>query len=230
MKRRANRINMRKVVVVVAFAGLAFMTGATGASAQDYHFGAHWNVGGSYFTPLNSGGAADVDIELDPGWIAGLQFEQWLGSGRIGWRLNGALSQRPLAVPGEKRNIGMWLADIDLLARFMPAEPDRTFNIFVSAGLGAIQYRLGDGPFIDFVNADATYDGDDAPLLVAAGGLGADFLTGWSWDGDPLGIRVEVVDHVAFRSPFEPLSGGDFSPIHNVRLVVGAFTGWGLLR
>jgi hypothetical protein len=45
-----------------------------------------------------------------------------------------------------------------------------------------------------------------------------------------VGIRVEVVDHVALRSPFEPLSGGDFSPIHNVRLVLGAFTGWGLLR
>lgn len=208
----------------------ALVCTASTARAQDYRFGAHWNVGGSYFTPLNSGGNADLDLELDPGWIAGLQFEQWLGSGRIGWRLNGALSQRPLSVPGENRNIALWLADIDLLARFMPADPDRTFNMFVSAGVGAIQYRLGKGEFLDFVNADAAYNGNDDARFVAAGGLGADFLTSWEWDGDPVGIRVEVVDHVAFRSPFEPLSGGDFSPIHNVRLVVGAFAGWGLLR
>lgn len=217
-----------RIALFAALAALA--TGSATAAAQDYRYGASWNVGGTYFTPLNSGGSADVDLELDPGWIVGLQFEQWLGSGRIGWRLNGGISQRPLSLPGEKRNIGLWLADIDLLARFMPAEPDRTFNMFVSAGVGAIQYRLGKGEFLDFVNADATYNGDDSARFVAAGGLGADFLTGWSWDGDPVGIRVEVVDHVALSSPFEPLSGGDFSPIHNVRLVIGAFTGWGLIR
>jgi hypothetical protein len=223
------RTTMRHAVAFLTLA-TAIGLGPAAAEGQDYRFGAHWNAGGTYFTPLNSGGAGELDIELDPGWIAGLQFEQWLGSGRFGWRVNGAISRRPLSVPGEKRNIGLWLADIDLLARLMPADPARMFNIFVSAGVGAIQYRLGDGEFLTFANADAAYDGNDAPRLVGAGGLGVDFLTGLRWDGDPVGIRVEVVDHVALRSPFEPLSGGDFSPIHNVRLVLGAFTGWGLLR
>jgi hypothetical protein len=220
---------MRRSALTIAVVTAGFLVSGP-VQAQDYRFGASWNVGGSYFTPMNSGGAGNADLELDPGWILGLQFEQWLGSGRFGWRLNAAFSQRPLTVPGDKRDIGVWLGDIDVLARFLPAEPDRNFNIFVSLGAGAIQYRLGDGELLDYLSADAVYDGDDSPLFMAAGGLGADFLTGWLWDGDPVGLRIEIVDHVAFRSPFEPLSGGDFSPIHNVRLVIGAFTGWGLIQ
>jgi hypothetical protein len=220
---------MRKTVAFMALA-VAIGLSPRAAQAQDYEFAASWNVGGSYFTPFNSGADGNFDIKLDPGWIAGLQFEQWLGSGRFGWRLNGALSQRALFVPGDKRDIGLWLLDLDGLARLLPAEPDRRFNIFASAGIGLIQYRLGDGEFLSYTNADAAYEGDDGPRLVGAGGLGVDFMTGWQWDGDPVGIRFEVVDHVALSSPFEPLSGGDFSPVHNVRFVLGAFTGWGLLR
>jgi len=220
---------MRNVICTLAAAATLALN-ANGTAAQDYRFAAAWNVGGTYFTPLNSGGSSTTDIKLDPGWIVGLQFEQWLGTGRFGWRVNGALTQRPLSLPGPSRDIGLWFADFDFLARLLPAEPDRTFNMFVSAGAGAIQYRLGDGEFLSFVNADAAYNGDDAPRFVVAGGLGADFLTALRWDGDPIGVRVEVVDHVAISSPFEPLSGGDFSPIHNVRLVIGAFTGWDLLR
>lgn len=199
-------------------------------AAQDYRFGAHWNVGGSYFTPMNANGNGS-DIKLDPGWIAGVQFEQWLAGGRFGWRLNGALTERPIDLPADSRDIGVWLADFDLMARLLPAEPDRTFNIFVSAGAGLIQYRLGDGEFLDFIPADAAYDGDDSARFTAVGGIGFDYITTWSWDGDPIGIRFEAVDHVALKSPFDPLSGGgDFSPIHNLRFVIGAFTGFGLLR
>ena len=37
---------------------------------------------------------------LGLGWLVGLQFEKWFGSGRVGARVNGALSERPITVPG----------------------------------------------------------------------------------------------------------------------------------
>lgn len=224
------RTRLRSAGSFMAAAALITVAAADRVAAQDYRFGAGWNVGGAYFTPMNSNGSG-TDIKLDPGWIIGAQIEQWLGSGRFGWRLNGALTERPLTLPGESRDIGVWLADFDLMARLLPADPDRTFNIFVSAGAGLIQYRLGDGEFLNFTPADAAYDGDDSARVTAVGGIGFDYITAWLWDGEPVGIRFEVVDHVAIESPFDPLSGTrDFSPIHNVRFVIGAFTGFGLLR
>jgi hypothetical protein len=133
-------------------------------------------------------------------------------------------------MPGGNREVGLWLASFDLMARLLPASPQRSFNLFVSAGPGAIQYLLGNGEIIASDEADASYPGGEAVRFTAAGGIGLDFITGWRWDGDPVGIRFEVADHVALSSPFEPVSGGDFSPVHNVRFVIGAFTGWGLLR
>lgn len=204
---------------------------ATGrAAAQDHRYAAGWNVGGSYFTAMNAGGEATTDIALDPGWFAGLQFEKWVGGGRVGWRLNGGLTRRPLPMAGGNRVVGLWLASFDLMARMLPASPHRSFNLFVSAGPGAIQYLLGNDPFLASDETDASYPGGDAVRFTAAGGIGLDFITGWRWDGDPVGIRFEVADHVALSSPFEPVSGDDFSSVHNVRFVIGAFTGWGLLR
>lgn len=212
------------LALTVAFAS------AVPATAQDYRFGAAWNAGGAWFSPLNGGAGAIEDVTLDPGWIAGVQFEQWFGSGRIGWRVNGALSERPLTAPGEKRNIGIWLADADVLLRFLPAEPDRTVNLFLSAGAGLLNYGLGDGGAVIWESAGSSFDGDEKVRFAAAGGLGIDILTSLRWDDEPIGIRLEVVDHVVLKSPFAPLSGSDFDPIHNVRFVIGAFTGFGLLR
>lgn len=211
------------------------LASAVPAAAQDYRFGAAWNAGGAWFSPLNGGaagvgGAAAEDLTFDPGWIVGLQFEQWFGSGRAGWRVNGALSERPLTSPGEKKNIGLWLADADLLLRLLPAEPDRTVNVFVSAGAGLVNYKLGEGGSVVWESAGASYDGNEKVRFAAAGGLGVDILTSLRWDDEPIGIRLEVVDHVVLKSPFAPLSGSDFDPIHNVRFVIGAFTGFGLSR
>jgi hypothetical protein len=208
---------------------------AVPAWGQAYRFGAAWNAGGAWFSPLNGGaagaaGAVAQDLTFDPGWIAGLQFEQWFGSGRIGWRVNGAISERPLVSPGGKRDIGLWLADADVLLRLLPAAPERTVNVFLSAGAGFVDYKLGSGGAVVWESAGASYDGNEKARFAAAGGLGIDVLTGLRWDGEPIGIRFEVVDHVVLKSPFASLSGSDFDPIHNVRFVIGAFTGFGMLR
>ena len=111
----------------VRLALAAALVAAAPVAAQDYRFGAGWNAGGAWFSPLNAGavaagGGAASDLTFDPGWIVGLQFEQWFGSGRLGLRLNGALTERPFTAPAEKRDISLWLADADVLLRLLPAE------------------------------------------------------------------------------------------------------------
>jgi hypothetical protein len=217
----------------LAFAALFAVSGVIGTRpllAQDYRHTASYNAGGAWFSALNAGAGATSDIAFDVGWIMGLQFEQWLGSGRTGWRLNGALSERPIGLPGGDRDVGMWFADFDLLLRLLPATPERRINATVSLGAGMIRYKFGDGDPLFITQGNAVYEGDDSPLFAGTGGLSIDVLTGWRWDGDPVGLRFEIVDHLALKSPFEPIGGGDFSPVHNVRFVIGAFTGWGLLR
>lgn len=215
-----------------AAAGL--LIGALGASApaaaQDYGWAAGYNAGGVLFTPLNENGGG-FEIKPATGWIVGLQFERWLGSGRIGLRVNGAITERPLELPaGVDPDIAIWMADADVLLRLLSADPGRSFNMFLSLGGGAVRYKLGDGDFLNFEGANASYPGNDRPRWSVNGGLGFDILTGWRWDDGPVGIRVEAVDHVALDSPFSPIAGDDFSPIHNLRVVIGAFTGFGVLR
>lgn len=214
-------------VVVVA----AAWAPRSAAAQQDFRFSAGYNAGAAWFSKLNSGaGAVDSDIELDVGWLIGLQFEQWLGSGRLGLRLNGALTERPLQIPGGPRDIGVWMADADFVLRFASADSLRAFNPFLVAGAGVVHYGLGRGDFVNYPDANAAYSGSDKARFAAVGGLGFDIMTGWRWDTNPVGIRVEGVDHVVLKSPFEPLSGGDFSPVHNVRVVIGLFSGFGALR
>jgi hypothetical protein len=218
---------VKKTTLLLA---IAVVGASSPVAAQDYEWAAGYNVGGVWFSALNDGGGGGTELGLDAGWIVGLQFERWLGSGRLGMRVNGAITERPLTLPGQNRDIGVWVADADFMLRLMPADPERTFNMFVSAGGGMVRYKLGRGDFINIGDANASYPGDDDPEWAIAAGLGMDFLTSWRWDEQPIGIRFEVVDHYALESPFTPISGGDFSPIHNVRFVIGLFSGFGVLR
>jgi len=225
---------VRRTLILAAVAALPFLAPRPGA-AQDYRSSAGWNAGGVWFSPLNGSagainGTGARDIQLDPGWIIGLQFEQWIGGGRTGWRLNGALTERPLQLPGDSRDTGVWFADFDLLLRLLAPDPQRRANATLSLGAGLIRYKLGDGDPRFFESANATYAGNDKPRFVGVGGLNVDVLTGMRWDGEPVGLRFEVVDHVVLSSPFDPIAGDDFAPVHNVRFVIGAFAGWGLLR
>lgn len=206
-------------------------------AAQDHRFGAGYNAGGIYFTPFNPSagqvdGQASADIDLDLGWVIGLQFEQWFGSGRIGARLNGALTERPLNAPGSQgRGIGVWMLDATALLRLMPADAGRAVAPFISLGGGAVGYNLGDGNVLSFIPAGAVYDGDDSPRLAATAGLGFDIRTGLHWDDEPIYIRLEGTDHMTLDSPFRKLDDSDrFGPVHNARVTLGVYTGFGVLR
>jgi hypothetical protein len=87
MKKRTT-ISMKHSLTIAA---LCVALGATAneLNAQDYRYAASYNAGGAWFSPLNSGAGQGTDLKFDLGWIMGLQFEQWLGSGRTGWRLGG---------------------------------------------------------------------------------------------------------------------------------------------
>lgn len=218
-------------------ATLVLLCAATPALAQDHRHAAGFNAGGIYFTPFNpsptglEGGSA-ADLALDPSWTVGLQAERWWGSGRVGGRINGALGQSPFSAPDRPtRDIGYWLADAALLLRFLPAEPGRSVAPFISAGAGVVKYRLGSGEPVQFPGAGAVFHGDDRVLFAVTGGLGFDIRTPLSWDGEPIFVRLEGTDHVALESPFrEPDTGDRYGVVHNARVTLGLFTGFGLLR
>jgi hypothetical protein len=209
--------------------------GGTDLAAQDYRFGAAYYAGGVYFTPLNPSagsfeGASAHDIKLDPGWLVGLQFEQWFGGGRIGARLNGAFTERPIDLPGDNRQIGVWLADADLMLRIISPGPRNIVAPYISVGAGVVRYKLGRGNVLAYPPANAIYTGDDDPRWAGAAALGFDILTSWMWDDAPIGIRVEIADHVTLDSPFSEANGDNFASIHNVRVVLGLFSGFGVLH
>lgn len=207
-----------------------------GAAAQDHRNGAGFYAGGVYYTQLNPSpgtinGLSARDLTLDPSWLIGLQFEQWWGSGRVGGRLNAALTESGLEVPGRSpRDIGFWLADASFLLRFLSAQPDRSVAPFISAGVGVVKYKLGDGDVLQYTPSGAVFDGDDKARFAVNGGIGFDIRTGWSWDGDPIWVRLEGSDNIALNSPLYELEGGDrYGLVHNVRVTLGVYTGFGVL-
>lgn len=205
---------------------------APAAAQQDYAWAAGFYGGGMWFSALNDGGGPGTALELDPGWVAGVQGEHWFSAlgGHVGMRVNGEFTQRPLPLAEETRDIGIWMLDAELMLRLLPPTRSTRFNVFLSAGGGWVGYRLGDGPPRRFVDANAEYAGEQSPQWAAVGGLGFDIITGSWWDQQPVGVRVEALDHMVFESPFEPIDGDSFSPIHHVRLAIGLFSGFGVLR
>src|SRR5690606_10295422 len=90
---------------------------------------------------------------------------------------------------------------------------------------------FGDDIEIDVIDDDIVIvsgDGNSETVFQTPIGLGLDILPGWSWGNVGFGLRLEVVDHIAWDSPAEPLFGGDdFDPVHNVRFTAGLLTTFG---
>ena len=229
----------RRQLLGAAF-GLAIAAGlATPASAQDYGYAAGYHAGGMHFGNLNparrnvtvNGERPAGKLYLEPGWVLGLQGERWLGAGRAGLRFNFSGTSRPLVTPGaEDRRIGTNFADASMLLRLLPPQPDRRVAPFISAGAGFAFFGLGRGDTLVFPAADARYSGDDRLRLATPYGVGLDVITDWRWNGDPVGLRFEIVDHRVWRSPFQRLDGASYGFAHNIRLVAGAFTGFDFFR
>ncbi|HLU24218.1 MAG TPA: outer membrane beta-barrel protein [Longimicrobiales bacterium] len=180
-----------------------------------------------------------ADLKLDAGWIVGAQGDLYFGNGRLGARLNFGYTERPIDVDGiiltvfdenddffdefifddlEVGAVNTWFGDVNLMLRLLTPRADRQFVPYLTAGLGAVIYNLaGDDDFV-FPQANSIWPGDDKTKFAGVFGIGADIIPSRR---APVAIRLEVVDHVAFDSPVEPIFGDDYDAVHNVRGTVG---------
>ncbi len=199
----------------IPFAALAVLMLAGPAVSQTHDGSIGYGGGAIMFTDFNAGGTGEA-INLGTGWVANAHIEHFPSRGRVGGRINAAFSRRPLETPEDVRNIHAWIIGGDLLLRLASPTPGRTVAPFIAVGGGMVSYGLGRGSALSFEGAQ--YPGDTDRQWTVSGGLGFDILPDFSIFGTPSGLRLEVIDHVALKSPFEPFpSGDDFDPVHNIR-------------
>jgi hypothetical protein len=199
---------------------LASIALATPISAQDNDGSIGYGGGGMYFTDFNSGGAG-TPFGLEPGWVATAHMDHWVNRGRLGGRINAAFTRRPMETVGDVREIHTWVIGADLLLRFARPRPGRSVAPFISAGGGIISYGLGEGPSVVLSPEAALYPGDTDRQFTVSGGLGFDIMPGFEILGSPAGFRLEAIDHMALQSPFDPVAGSAFDPVHNIRVSLG---------
>lgn len=201
-------------------AALAVLAMAGDASAQAFRTAVGYGGGGVLITPLNAGaGDAPRELRFQPGWIMGGEFEHRVGSGWLGLRAHGAYTQRPFELADRTLAINVWLADAGVVLRpFAPGS--RGVAPFLSAGGGLVVYRFGRGAPVDIEDAMARYPGESELQWAGVAGVGLDIGPVFEIQETPLGLRLEIADHLALRSPFVPLAGGRFDPVHNVRITL----------
>ncbi|HSJ24312.1 MAG TPA: hypothetical protein VK929_06585 [Longimicrobiales bacterium] len=219
---------MRTLRTLGAHIVAALLLMAAPAAGQDHNNAAGYGAGFLLPGAFNPG-ASGSELAMDAGWVATAFGEAWhVAGGRLGARLNGMFSQRPLQVGEENRDINTFAADASIIARLLSPTPGNAFAPFVSAGGGIVRYGLGRGMELDFPEAGVTYPGDDEIQWALVGGAGFDILpAGFRVGGNPLGIRVEVADHVVLRSPFRGTDGERLGPIHNIRAGISLIgLGW----
>ncbi len=221
------RRTIRTLAAGAALAAAALLSAAP-AAAQDYPAAVGWGGGASIFTNLSDAGPQDLKFET--GWIANVHAERWLGSGRFGVKIGGAMTQRPLDV-GSAFTVGdirTWMGDVTALVRLASPSPYRTVAPYIGAGIGVVSYQLGEGPRVSIVQAGAEYSGHDENQFAAVGTVGFDILPGIRWgihDVQEIGFRLEGVDRVALKSPFRGINNGsDFGPVHNLQVSLSIFS------
>ncbi len=221
---------MRTMIRAIRAGRLGLVVMAAPAAAQDYSSTVDYYGGAIFFGKWNGSGSGTFAMQPSAGWVVGLQAEKWLGSGQLGLRFNTAYTKRPLSLPeGRDRNLAIGLGDVGLVLHLLPVSSGPTVAPYLSVGGGFVYYGLGAGEPILFPTANAKYEGGGHLEPAAAGAFGIDIPTGLRWDEDVVGVRLEVGDHVT-RSPLKPITGSDFSPVHNVRVLLGIFAGVGSLR
>lgn len=215
------RLQTRRTPALMAPALLAltllFM--ASGVDGQTRRAAVGLLGGGSVHSDLTPGLA--TSSVLQPGWLAGVQAETWLGRGRAGLRLNGMFTRRALEEgPGD---FNVYMADVDLLVRMLPVRSYRLMAPYVVAGAGATHYAgVGDSPVI----ADGEFGDDPVYRVHLLAGAGLDVLAGAG-----AGLRLELADQIVLPSVGESPNTVDGLPVtHNVVLTAGVQLKLGQLR
>lgn len=203
-------------------AALFVTTFASPAAAQEYAGAAGYGGGIVQFGDFNAGGSGE-DFAIESGWVVDAFLEDWLAGGWLGARASGAFTRQSMASTSEDRNLNIWLVGADLMLRLLPMRPGTAVSPFVSGGVGLVHYALGDVAF-DLVPENARYPGHGDTRFAVVGGAGLDLLPGMTIWGTNTGIRLEAVDNVTLKSPFEPMDdSGDFDRIHNIRFSLSLF-------
>lgn len=190
--------------VTIAIAAVLALGSANPSLGQSHTSAVGLTFGGSVHSNLTPGLPGETRFES--GWIVGLQYEYWIGTGRAGLRANTLFTQRLLeTVPGGDYNVIM--ADIGLMFRVLPVQAHRVIVPFVSLGLGATHYGsvAGSGPLAGGVYGENVV----RPHLLAT--VGADVAS-----SGPVGIRLELGDEIVFPSVGYSPSFSGLPNVHNL--------------
>jgi len=223
----------RYLIVVFTLLGLMLVP-ASPVLAQAYQSSVGWTAGVVSTSSLNDGasGAGEaLDMKPDLTWTAGGHYDRWLGTGHLGFRIQGGVARHSLPWTQGDRTVFMYTGDVSLMLRPAAPAPGRMILPFVSGGVGLSRWGLGNGDPTTFGAAAATYGGEETFNLLAPVALGLDFITPWRWGEGPMVIRIEGRDHIQFSSPFDPANPDqpNFGMIHNFGVVIGLHTGLGAL-
>lgn len=211
----------------------AALAASAPVAAQMHRSSVGINGGAVFYGAFNAGSDASVELKPDPsvGYFGGIQYDWFVGSGNLGFRLAGHYQQMQLPWSGEKRTIYAYAGDFDVILRPIAPSEDTKVIPFITVGIGGTRFRLGKGNPTSFQAAEALYSGKESTELSGLAGIGFDFVTGWGWDEGPFLIRLEAQDNYMVNSPFTPLDGtSEFNGVHNIRVSLGLHNSMGLLR
>src|SRR5688572_17838224 len=199
-----NRV-LKGLTLAAVIAGASAAPAAAQQKAWGFGFHGSWLSSGE----LAEAEPSDTDLKLKDGWTVGGGAEWWLGSRRVGLRLDGAFTQRPWLLefgedsdfPQDERDeatqelnqfgeVDTWFADASLMLRLLPATVDRRFAPFISGGIGLIHWdHEGETAALDLPEANVRIYGEDQTEMALAVGLGADiFFT------ESVALRLEAKD------------------------------------
>lgn len=195
---------MRRSSAIIALLAAIAVAPPSPAPAQSYTSALGLTLGGSVHSNLTPGLSSETRFES--GWLFGLQYERWLGTGRTGVRFNSLFTQRLLDTsPGGDYNV--FMADVGLMVRILPLRTTRVVAPFAYVGLGATHYGsvAGTGPLAGGVYGENVV----RPHILAS--IGADVAS-----SGPVGIRLELGDEIVLPSIGYSPSFSGFPNVHNL--------------
>lgn len=182
--------------------GLLLFSATAPLAGQRYRETLSLYGGGSWFSDLTP--QSTVETRLATNWLAGFHVERWVGRGRVGLRLGGSYAIRRLTSesgPG----FNLYTGEAALVFRLLSPDTRRSVLPYLALGGGALHVNstAGASPANEYYVDPVT-----KPLAVAA--LGTELFA-----SSPIGLQLEVADHVLIESPFgDPAAADAYHPTH----------------
>ncbi|MEJ2184362.1 MAG: SPOR domain-containing protein [Gemmatimonadota bacterium] len=188
-------------------AALAVLISAAPAAAQSHKVAVSLFGGSAAFSNMASGSGST--IRMQNGWLTGAQAE--IPFGRLGLRLNGSYTDRPLMVDSPV-DLNVFTLDLDVMMRLLPPRADRLLSPYVALGAGAVMFKLGPSASNTGVQISG---GGSVQRPTVMGALGVDIGSG------PVAFRVELSDILELHSPLLDASGSAYGPVQHVAASAG---------